>query len=95
MGLRHGPGSKGGGGGVLGMGQVKRGVLGTGQDRTKRGGGVLDTDQVKKGVFTAAHTCTCTGHICVCPPSKRGGLRYGSGKNGGIRHGSGSKKGGF
>ena len=36
-GLRHGSGQKGGGGGVLGMGQVK-----------KKGGGVLGMGQVKK-----------------------------------------------
>ena len=45
------------------MGQVKKGVLGTGQAREK---GVLRHGSGKKGVFTAAHTCT--GHICECPP---------------------------
>ena len=40
-----------------------------GSGSKKKGGGVLDTGQVKKGVFTAA--CTCTGHVCECPPPPR------------------------
>ena len=53
-GLRHGSGSKGGGGG-LGTGHVKKGGLRHGSGSKKRGGGVLGTGQVKRGGSLLRH----------------------------------------
>ena len=72
-GLRHGSGSKGGGG-VLGTGKARKGGGGLRHGPgSKGGGGVLGTGQALKG-----------GGLRHGSGSKKGGgLRHGSGKKGG------------
>ena len=67
-GLRHGSGSKKkGGGGVLGTGNVKKGVLGTGQAR-KRGGGGLRHGSGKKGGSLLRHIRVLDIYASADPP---------------------------